>query len=190
MHGICWKQSVSGMWEEHCGSAQGVCWEPTAITQEARVSAKQDLGKEGVERSMEGSPPASQLCQRVPLQPRARVLSHSVTFNQLDNGGGRERGVSWLPGAQSLLRDSRHAQTSEGIKERRYSLQTSVFLSGDRAARQQSLALSSRKLPANPGSNLSHCESVAKFLRFSEHVFSTEGRLYPYHTIVTKTKEN
>lgn len=92
MHGICWKQSVSGMWEEHCGSAQGVSWEPTAITQETKQSAKQDLGKEGVERRVEGSPPASQLCQRVPLQPGARVLSHTqrVSFNQSDkwDGGG------------------------------------------------------------------------------------------------------
>lgn len=95
MHGIRWKQSVSGMWEEHCGSAQGVCWELPAITQEIREPAKQELGKEGVERSVEGSPPASQLCQRVPCQPGARVLSHSVTFNQLDKWG-------WVVGGSCL----------------------------------------------------------------------------------------
>lgn len=102
MHGICWKQSVSGMWEERCGSAQGVSWEPTAITQETKQSAKQDLGKEGVERRVEGSPPASQLCQRVPLQPGARVLSHTLSFNQSDKWGWGRGGSRVCLGFQEL----------------------------------------------------------------------------------------
>lgn len=57
-------------------------------------------------------------CARVPFQPGARVLSHSVTFNQLDKWGWRGAGGGACLGFQelSLLRDSGHADMRRQVR--------------------------------------------------------------------------